>query len=116
MLSLLFRAPRPAPLRTARIACCEWQTDDTFLIARLFPDRCSISVDPGEHAREVLKRLPSGLQYFFFHLNGTFTADFLKSRELLLANLPNAGSLLSTPISPTSPNPCSKTCASKPVV
>jgi hypothetical protein len=91
MLSQLFRAPRPTPLLTARVASCEWQTEDTFLIARLFPDRCPIPVEPGEHARQVLKRLPSGLQYFFFHLNGTFTADFLESRELLLAGLRERG-------------------------
>jgi hypothetical protein len=91
MLSQLFRAPRSSSLPTARVASCEWQTDETYLIARLFPERCSIPVDPGEHAREVLKRLPSGLEYFFFHLNGTFTADFLKSRELLLAGLRERG-------------------------
>jgi hypothetical protein len=111
MLSQLFRAPRPAPLRTARIASCEWQTDDTFLIARLYPDRCSIPVDPAEHAREVLKQLPSGLQYFFFHLNGTFTADFLKSRELLLAGLHERGvTTLNADITDISKSLLQKTC------
>src|SRR5271169_2364333 len=111
MLSQLFRAPRRSSLRTARIASCEWQTDDTFLIARLFPDRCSIPVDPAEHARHVLKQLPSGLQYFFFHLNGTFTADFLKSRELLLAGLHERGvTTLNADITDISKSLLQKTC------
>jgi len=78
LLSLVLNSHTCTP-----IVSCEWCASETFLLGRLFPDRHIISSRPLEPARRIIRQLPSGMKFFFFHLNGTQTDKFITDRQLL---------------------------------
>jgi len=82
---------RPARSSAPAICSCEWKISNEFLIARLFPGRSVIRIEPGEDAHAIIARLPERMTHLIFQLNCTDTTHFIASRDALLRLLDERG-------------------------